>query len=177
MRPRNPSSHEGGVAINTSEKPSGMATHRTSDGLRFWLEQRRPLHGVPRRHHCTWPTRQSHPDPNYFYQIKAELYYGDPRRQPEIKYGDRFSNERMALIWVIVLNQRILSDIGGLDDCGEKENVELASMDLVKLRKWRKELTKAKGELDEPADERCWQTMCRAGNSRFRVKLRYTMVV
>ena len=98
-------------------------------------------------------------DPNYFHQIKAELYYGDPRRQLEIKYGDRFSNERMALIWVIVLNQRILSDIGGLDDCGEKENVELASMDLVKLRKWRKELTKAKGELDEPAGERCWQSM------------------
>ena len=91
--------------------------------------------------------------PSYFYQIKCERNYGDPRQQPEVEYGERFPNERMALIWVIVKNQNVLGDVGGLDDCGEKTNAELAALSVEKLREWLAELKSAREDFDEPLDE------------------------
>ena len=58
-----------------------------------------------------------------------------------------------ALIWVIMKNQNVLGDVGGLDDCGQKTNTELAASSVEKLREWLAELRSARKDFDEPLDE------------------------
>jgi hypothetical protein len=95
------------------------AAPRLRDAVAFFVCGKRKLQGEE---------LFGEPDPSYFYQVICRRNYGDPRRQPELQYGERFTNERMALIWVIVQTQKVLGDVDALDECGEKTNAELAAL-------------------------------------------------
>ena len=93
------------------------------------------------------------PGPKWFEQTWLQVVSS---RNFGKEYGDRFPNERMGLIWVIVLNQQVLESIGGLDDCGEKSHAELSSMTVEELRKWQAEVNQARSDIEEecgPVDE------------------------